>query len=201
MERQVSGRRDLRVTGTGSTSGGTYQNVRLVGEGSVDGHLECQKFRAIGTFQCKGDVHAEHLRVVGTVDVDGTLYGGRTRITGELSTTGDCSADVLEVRGTLRVGGLVNADRVDIRLYGPARCTDIGGGVIRIRPSLKFRSSDKGLSAETIEGDEVHLRDARVQVVRGKRVWIGPGCEIGRVEYTDELHEAMGASITESQRV
>lgn len=189
------------MTGTGSASGGIYQNVRLVGEGSVDGHLECQKFRAIGTFQCKGDVHAKRLRVMGTVDVNGALYGGRTRVTGELSTTGDCSADVLEVRGTLRVDGLVNAERIDIRLYGPARCTDIGGSVIRIRPSMKFRAGDKGLSAETIEGDEIHLRDARVQVVRGKRVWIGPGCEIERVEYTDELHEAKGARIADSQRV
>ena len=43
------------------------------------------------------------------------------------------------------------------------------------------------LRATLIEGDEIHLEDTSADVVRGKRVEIGPGCHIETVEYSEQL--------------
>ncbi|MCL6576409.1 hypothetical protein [Kyrpidia sp.] len=40
---------------------------------------------------------------------------------------------------------------------------------------------------ETIEGDDIYLENTRARVVRGTRVQIGPGCQIGLLEYSEDF--------------
>ncbi|HIC96284.1 TPA: hypothetical protein EYP12_06635 [Candidatus Bipolaricaulota bacterium] len=53
------------------------------------------------------------------------------------------------------------------------------------------------LEAELIEGDEISLEWTRARTVRGKKIEIGEGCEIERVEYSEELRVSPGAEVKE----
>ena len=48
-----------------------------------------------------------------------------------------------------------------------------------------------------IEGDDVDLEYTEADVVRGRRVRIGEGCSIGRVEYSESL-DAWDGTVGES---
>jgi hypothetical protein len=61
-----------------------------------------------------------------------------------------------------------------------------------------LKSSDHAvLYADQIEGDKVELEHTEAGVVRGNHVKIGPGCEIGRVEYRDKLEVHKGSTVKE----
>ncbi|HRU22306.1 MAG TPA: hypothetical protein P5113_06475, partial [Candidatus Bipolaricaulis sp.] len=86
---------------------------------------------------------------------------------------------------------------------------EIGGENIDIRASSGFNfgiSLSRGLrfgvgigtlTVGEIEGDQVHLEATTADVVRGKIVHIGPGCRIGRVEYTESLDVHPEAEVRE----
>lgn len=38
-----------------------------------------------------------------------------------------------------------------------------------------------------IEGDDIYLENTKADIVRGNKVKIGPGCQIGVVEYRDDF--------------
>ncbi|MEC3633215.1 hypothetical protein P9205_19595, partial [Bacillus velezensis] len=89
------------------------------------------------------------------------------------------------VTGCINVAGLLNAGDVNIHLrYDRSRVKEIGGTSITVRRKPGFLKRKAGmLSAELIEGDAVYLEYTEADIVRGKRVEIGPGCKIGKIEY------------------
>ncbi len=65
----------------------------------------------------------------------------------------------------------------------------VGETIIVKRKSSIFSlfAGEGSLEAGIIEGDEIFLENTKANVVRGKRVTIGSGCEIERVEFQDEF--------------
>lgn len=57
------------------------------------------------------------------------------------------------------------------------------------------------LEVETIEGDEIDLEGTKAELVRGKTVVIGAGCEIERVEYSGALTVDKAAKVGEQVKV
>lgn len=57
------------------------------------------------------------------------------------------------------------------------------------------------LEANTIEGDEIFLEDTRARVVRGKKIQIGEGCEIGTIEYSESLEIHPSSSVSKQVKV
>jgi cytoskeletal protein CcmA (bactofilin family) len=51
------------------------------------------------------------------------------------------------------------------------------------------------LTAKVIEGDIVYLENTKADIVRGKTVKIGAGCQIGTIEYTSELTQDKNSTI------
>ncbi|OFW78073.1 MAG: hypothetical protein A2201_02100 [Alicyclobacillus sp. RIFOXYA1_FULL_53_8] len=192
--------RDLVVTGTGTASGGDFDKVKVIGEGNVDGDLASTQVKVRGVINVHGHLKTGRMQVVGTAYVGGNLQGDEVAVTGTLQVTGDCSAEKLKVRGGFSVDGLLNAENLDIALYGPARAKEIGGGIINIRPRFRIFSHYKRLTVDTVEGDEVRLHYTSAKVVRGNKVYVGPGCEIELVEYKDDFQQAKSAKVTEHRR-
>ena len=57
------------------------------------------------------------------------------------------------------------------------------------------------LHTQLIEGDEITLEDTTAATVRGKTVVMGPGCNIGTVEYSESLRVADGATVKNKSHV
>lgn len=205
--------RNVRLVGESETSGGSFGWVRITGDAKFFGEVSCERFSLTGTAQVKGDLGIKSMSFTGDVKVDGSLRGGslkgtgelqvqrdfrgeELRMTGKLAASGAVEAERIDLRGVLETPGLVNADEVTIRMHGPSRAKEIAGGTVTIRRSrglmLKelLRSvSRSGLEAALIEGDNIYLEYVRAEVVRGNTVRLGPGCEIGRVEYRQTLEK------------
>lgn len=110
-----------------------------------------------------------------------------------MNVSGGVEAEAVRISGMAGIPGLLNAETVEIAANRGIRIGSIGGGSIRIyQPQQKsllglFRSSCSCAQAGDIEGDDVDLEYTQADVVRGRRVRIGEGCSIGRVEYSESL--------------
>jgi cytoskeletal protein CcmA (bactofilin family) len=210
------------MIGTTTSAGGNFRNVRLTGESLLSGDVDCYKLSNTGELVVKGNLRAEELSLTGECDVQGSLQtitargrgevkvssgvrGENIKFTGSIGVGGDCEAGSLEVDGAINVAGLLSADRLEIKMYGPCKAKEIGGTNLFVKRSKATRiinllkSSDHAkLYAEQIEGDKVELDHTEASVVRGNNVKIGPGCEIGRVEYRDTLEIHKSSLVKES---
>nr|WP_256379852.1 MULTISPECIES: polymer-forming cytoskeletal protein [unclassified Brevibacillus] len=238
-------RSDLTITGTVSASGGVYHDVKVRGEGRVDGDVDCRTFTCMGRCEFYGSLKAETAKITGDaivsqnmqaakakitgnldihgnaelqevllrgeLRVDGHISGEELEIKGMLKAKGDCQAERFLATGSFTVGGLLNAGRVDVRLYGDSTAKEIGGDQICVRRGFGsglgamfqslFSPSAGSLTAGTIEGDDIYLEYTKASVVRGNNVTIGPGCEIGLVEYKKTLQQDKDARVADSRKV
>jgi cytoskeletal protein CcmA (bactofilin family) len=234
---------NLTITGSSSATGGTYDRVRIIGEGTIDGDVECNQLKCVGTLDMDGrlkskqvgvvgtcsfskDVQAASMRISGTVtiggdarlkelqcsgtiEIEGNLYGEQLKLRGQLDTQGDCEIDVFKARGIFNVGGLLNAGKMDIKLYRDCQARDIGCERINVRRaslispfSFFFKpSSHAMLTAAVIEGDEIYLEHTNAKAVRGKRVIIGPGCDIELVEYEEYFKQSKSTIVKLNRKV
>ncbi|MET3548151.1 cytoskeletal protein CcmA (bactofilin family) [Paenibacillus favisporus] len=227
---------DIKITGSGSSGGGTFNQVKIMGDAEISSTADCGLFKCLGTAQVNGSLIAETASVNGTLNVRENLRGGLLKsqggvsvsgdlqlksisINGELAVGGNVSSDFVKINGGLRaasgqteellvrgvveVPGMLNGELVEIKMYGPSRIGELVGAKITVKKGLeiplfgKMTSHYDGgeLSAESIEGDVVYLENTKAAVVRGRRVNIGSGCEIGLVEYTDEFKQDTAASV------
>lgn len=233
----------LVISGVGSAPGGTYQTVKINGQGMIDGELECAQVTIRGQATCSGTIKAGRLSVMGNVfsrdhaiadtigimgeaNFGGGLRAGRLSCTGSVVVRGDAKVDTVRLRGSLEVrgsceaeqfvadgafqiDGMLNAGVVDLTLIGPSHVREIGGEKIMVRRRslihfanrLLGKSMHSGLSADVIEGDDVHLVHTSAAVVRGNRVTIGPGCSIGLVEYKQSCRISRGLSDIQARKL
>ncbi|MGQ7277302.1 polymer-forming cytoskeletal protein [Brevibacillus thermoruber] len=238
-------RSDLTISGTVSATGGVYNDVKVRGEGRVDGDVDCRTFTCMGRCEffgsltaaaaritgdaiVSGNMRAAKAKVLGNLDihgnadlqevlirgaltVDGSLSGDEIEIKGMLKAKGDCQAEAFLASGGFTVGGLLNAGTIDVRLYGECKAQEIGGDLIHVRRGFGsgfgamfkslFFSSGGSLTAGTIEGDDIYLEYTKASVVRGNNVTIGPGCDIGLVEYKEAFQQDKGTRVTDSRKV
>jgi cytoskeletal protein CcmA (bactofilin family) len=223
---------DLRINGIGSSSGGKYDFVQINGKGDITGDLECRELQINGLAHLDGNVKADTIRVSGKSDFRGNISGQRMIIDGMTDVGGtikvetvenrgmlriakDCGSEVFSSQGGFTVGGLLNAGKIDISVYAQCKAKEIGGETIDVRIGggiglRKFIGSlfpglplNPVLLADSIEGDDVYLENTTAKVVRGQNVKIGPGCQIGVVEFAESFHKdpAAGTSVNESRKI
>lgn len=240
-------RKDLHISGImGGSGGGVYNMVRIDGQATIHGGLDCVGFVCNGRASLNGPFKADSVEVNGTASFGGQLNVGKMRISGKadmagpvsagsmridghgkiagnlsgetveingmLSVKGDCDAESFQARGCFRIDGLLNAEKIEVDLMvAECRAKEIGGETIVIRKSTTdsaigklvkalIFSQDK-LVAGVIEGDEIHLEHTKAEVVRGRNVTIGPGCDIGLVEYRDQFKPHPDAKVGRSERL
>jgi cytoskeletal protein CcmA (bactofilin family) len=194
-------RRDLKISGTGSSGGGSFDQVHIRGEGSIHGDVECTSFKVMGNGDVDGNVTAKSVNVKGTLEISGKLGAEDVRIMGSLAVKGDCSAESFHFRGAFTIDGLLNAERMVLSLYGPSRAAEIGGQAIRVKRKFGLFGGHRELVADTVEGDDIYLEDTVAKVVRGNRVHIGPRCQVDLVEYQERFEQSSGSKVTESRKV
>jgi len=215
-------RRDLKMMGETTSAGGMYRNIKITGESTFIGDVDCMKLHHVGELSVQGGLKVDELKLTGECEVRGTLEAGivrgrgevevssgvrveKIKFTGNLDAGGDCEAGSLEVDGAFTVSGLLSADRLEVKMYGPCKAREIGGTTLHVKRSratklLNFFTTrgESVLTAEEIEGDIVELEYTSAAVVRGNQVIIGPGCQIGRVEYRDSLHIHKNSTVKEN---
>ncbi|OAS16904.1 hypothetical protein [Paenibacillus oryzisoli] len=217
----------VKIVGEGIVEGDMKcQHMKCVGTLEMEGDLQAGQAGIVGTFALTGNVRSDRMKnsgtvsisgdaVIGTltgsgtVEVKGHLQGNQIALHGHIATGGDCEVDEFHLKGMFDVGGLLNAGAINIRIFQDSTAKEIGGEKIRIRKasllhpfSLFFRPSPHAkLVVSVIEGDDIYVEHTRVNVIRGNQVVIGPGCEVGLVEYKVHLEKKKDAIVKESRKM
>jgi cytoskeletal protein CcmA (bactofilin family) len=177
----------------------------VYGETEVRGDVDAQEMRIIGNTAIGGKAAIKKVKVWGTLDIGGKLSGDEADIKGSLAVKGDADFERFRSTGSFEIRGLLNAGAVKINLrFGMSRADEIGGETIIVKRKLPLFSLFTGegyLTSREIEGDEIFLENTKADVVRGKRITIGEGCEIGKVEYKEEFAVNGNAVVKEYRKM
>lgn len=253
--------RELRISGSGTTPGGKYDQVSISGSGKIYGDTECNDFKISGSekvignlsasefkisgsggvegnLKCKsgkisgsakvlgrvdsedfkisgsgkieGDLSGREIEISGSAKVLGSIYGGDIKISGGIDVEKNIETDNFSMTGSFKSKGMLNAENVNIFLGGNSNVEEIGATNIEILRRYrktnivsliaKAMGNNFGtLTTKVIEADEIYLENTNAEVVRGKNVVIGDGCNINLVEYKNEI-KILGDSIVKEQR-
>ncbi len=201
---------NVTINGSGRVNGDlTCHSMTINGSGAVHGNLKASgSFTINGSGRVEGSItDSGSVSINGSGKVGGSVHCQTFRSSGSASVDGDCEGEDVEMNGGGHIGGLLNGEKVRIFLYsgnypkvGSIGGADIlvkqkpGGGnssgwrfrILGIEFSRGGHSDTPGcLETDTIEGDVIDLSHTRANRVSGRVVKIGPGCTIGRVEYTE----------------
>jgi cytoskeletal protein CcmA (bactofilin family) len=182
-------------------------SVKIMGEAEVKGDMIANDTLVMGTMMIGRNASLKKMKVFGLLEVGEKLSGDEATIKGSISVKGDVEFETFDSSGGFDIKGLLTADKVKITLrFGQSSADEIGGGKITVKRKkasiLPFGSKEGGtLTAKVIEGDEVYLENTTAEVVRGKRVTIGPDCQIGLVEYATELKSDSSSEIKTQTKV
>jgi cytoskeletal protein CcmA (bactofilin family) len=200
----------LKISGSGKVEGpADVQDLHISGSGKIAGDARTKIFHTSGSSKVEGSAWAQEFQISGSGRVEKDLHAKEVRISGSAKIGGGVEADRFFASGAFEIGGLLSADEIKISLYGLSRAGEIGGADIEVRKregSFWFLrwlwgGHDPRLETETIEGDEIYLEHTRADVVRGKRIKLGPGCQIGTVEYSESLQIDPSSAVKEQVQV
>ncbi|MCB2305775.1 polymer-forming cytoskeletal protein [Clostridium estertheticum] len=237
---------DLKMSGSGSSCGGKYNDVFISGSVKINGDLDCVYFKTSGSSKVIGNLKAETIKISGSskiegnvevkdikisgsthvignlksenvsisgsTHIDGNLYVQDVNISGSVTIGKNCEAECFKANGGFKIQELLNAGQITIRLGGNCFVKEIGGEHIDIRVnpmnnSIFRKAIDKifntkaELTTDIIEGDDIYLQNTNVNIVRGNNITIGTGCNIGLIEYKDEINISDSSIVKDQKKI
>ncbi|OQP17027.1 polymer-forming cytoskeletal protein [Geobacillus zalihae] len=200
-----------KVFGSADMKGAvTARKLRLFGQANMDGSVRAEKMGVFGEVDIRGHARLGHLQLRGMAQVEGGIEADVIRGYGELSVSGSCEAESVALTGVVHIGQTLNAEQVELSLcFADSSVKEIGGRTLRIKQGKAWKAVHwltrlspltAVLVADTIEGDDIYLEHTKAAVVRGDRVTIGPGCEIGIVEYRTAFVQDEQAAVKEKRQ-
>ena len=186
----------VRVSGSSSLATVEAGEMRISGSAKFSGRVSAEKMSVSGVCKIEEDCEAANLQLSGSMYARKGLRGTNGSVSGSIHVDGDMEFEQLTISGAAEVSGLMNAESLTIHLGGSCEIGEIGGSEIFVDVPPRhvgFLAKLLGgfavptLKCGTIEGERIRLENTTCDTVRGKKVVIGPGCEIGLVEYSDEL--------------
>jgi cytoskeletal protein CcmA (bactofilin family) len=181
-------------------------SVKIFGEAAVKMNMDAQDTLVMGTLMVGGKAHLKKMKILGLLEVGEGLTGDEANIKGSISVNGDVEYETFDSSGGFEIKGLLTADTIRVGLrFGQSSAEEIGGGKITVKKRssslLPFGKETGTLVAKVIEGDDIYLENTKADMVRGNQVNIGPGCQIGVVEYRDDLTHDPRATIKTKTKV
>lgn len=187
----------LKISGSGDINGSVKATfINVSGSGDIEGNIAAEDIVLNGSGNVQGEVTCKTLKIRGSANIGGNVSTEEISIFGSGDINGNCEAEIFNAKGGFDIGGLLNAGEIYIEIGGRCRVKEIGGERIEVRKAsstgieslLKAFFMKKGeLISDIIEGDDIYLEYTKANVVRGKNIHIGHGCEINKVEYMNEI--------------
>ncbi|MGF6952856.1 cytoskeletal protein CcmA (bactofilin family) [Neobacillus sp. B4I6] len=199
---------ELDCNGSGILNGNVIsEKAKVNGHAKVRGSIGSKNLTIDGSARIDKNLSAEKLKVFGKATVGGRVKCEEIKIQGTFTVGEDCEAEIFKAESQFTIGGLLNADQVDIKMFGECKAKEIGGQTITVKANGSLVGNllkaffKPQLETELIEGDKIQLENTIAKIVRGNQVWIGPNCQIGLVEYTEEFSMDKKAIVTENRKV
>lgn len=208
---------NLIIEGSGNSAGGKFKTVKIKGNGTIDGDIACDDMKVEGECTIYGNLKAENVKIKGSstvkgsfqatdIDIQGStdfgndVTAGDITAKGQININGNFNAEKFCMEGAFKIRGLLNAGELELKLHGPSEAREIGGEKITVKREARFifkrieklitpYGFNTCLITDVIEGDEIYLEYTKAKIIRGNNVELGPGCEIGLIEYKDSYKQ------------
>jgi cytoskeletal protein CcmA (bactofilin family) len=203
----------IKVNGSADIEGNVAADeITVSGSSDIDGDIDCKEIKINGTASVKGNLKSKDITINGSSSIEGNVSGEEVEVRGQVKIKGDCEAETFISRGNFKINGLLNAGKIDLELLRHCEAKEIGGENIIVRKNIetygvkkliKFLASQSNdyLTADVIEGDKIYLEYTQAKVVRGNTIEIGPGCNIDRIEYKENLEIDESAKVGSQQKM
>ncbi|MGP0587805.1 hypothetical protein [Paenibacillus timonensis] len=138
---------DLKIVGNGTSNGGVFNKIKIVGEGDINGDVDCRTLTCTGTLEVDGGLRVGTVKATGTIVVSGPMGGEELNLTGNLSVRGGLQADKDRLNGEIRIDGGITGE--DIGLYGSCELTgDCQAERLRLKGAIQSQGT---INAERVE--------------------------------------------------
>ncbi len=179
---------EINISGSGTLPGDLKtDSLSVSGSFKAEGSVEAGKFLASGSFKVNGKLTInEQFASSGSGKIEGSLFAENASVvsSGTIKIKGDVICDSAELSGSYKISGSVeckNSFTSELNEKSRIEADLICGGDIYIE-----QDSRKGsLKVDKIKSaGEVYLEGVEANTVSGKRVKVGPECNIGSIEET-----------------
>jgi cytoskeletal protein CcmA (bactofilin family) len=157
--------RHLTVTGTGITSGGSFNKVKIRGDGTINGDLDCIQWKVFGNADVNGIVKAESVDIFGQANLRKNLEADAVNLFGEAEIRGHVELKDLNLRGAIRIDG--NLVGGNIHGYGELKIdNDCEADSISFTGAVTI---GRTLNAEKVDL-KLHFADSRIPEIGGENI-------------------------------
>lgn len=162
---------NLSITGNSTAIGGLYDKVKIVGEGIIEGDVQCNQLKCVGTLDIDGSLKTERMNVVGSCSLSAGVQVGAIKISGTVTIGGDAKIKKMNCSGTIETRGHVYGDRLELKghLVTDGDCEaevfkargifDIGGLLNAGELDIKLYQNS---SAREIGGEKIRISKASI---------------------------------------
>ncbi len=190
-------RQDLKIAGSTTVAGGTFNQVTVSGQAEINGDLNCADFRISGSSEVQGSLKTKTLRVSGHAAIGGNLRADEVRISGSFTGRGDLAARKINISGQADIAGNVTAESINISGYlatrgGREAESFVARGTVAINGMLNAGTIDirhYGSRAGEIGGENINIR---IQVPFGLqrllKIFRQPGAFTAGTIEGDDIH-------------
>lgn len=107
-------RQNLNLTGNGTAAGGVYNKVKIIGEETINGDLDCIDLKLVGTCDMRGNVKTKTAKLTGTADIKGNLEAAEFTIIGTINIDSDAVVNEFKIYGESKVKGNASVEKAEI---------------------------------------------------------------------------------------
>lgn len=105
---------DIRITGSGSASGGKYNNIIISGSGKINGNIECVDFKTSGSSKVSGNLKADSIKISGSAKIDGDVEVEDMIVSGSSHVTGNVKSQSIKINGSSHIEGSLCGEEIII---------------------------------------------------------------------------------------
>jgi cytoskeletal protein CcmA (bactofilin family) len=105
---------DIKISGSGTSGGGKYNEVSISGSGKINGDLECIDFKTSGSSKVIGNLKAETIKVSGSARIEGNVEAEEMKVSGSSHVTGEIKSQILKISGSTHIDGNLYGEEVSI---------------------------------------------------------------------------------------
>jgi Integral membrane protein CcmA involved in cell shape determination len=202
---------DMRISGSGRMSGGSYNDVRISGWGEVAGDIDCNDFSISGSGNVTGALKAndatisgsgridggvdcaQRLKISGSAKIGGSVKCGTLTVSGDSHIEKDVRAEKIRISGSTKIGGNCSAE--EFKTDGSFAI----GGLLNAG-SIELRLHAWGSSAQEIGGEAIsvsrHMHGWLTKFFGGKYL-----LETGTIEGDEINLEGVKASVVRGRNI
>ncbi|MBY0014395.1 hypothetical protein [Paenibacillus typhae] len=169
----------------------TASSVDVFGQFKASGTVTAGRLKVSGECRIAGHCLTAQVDSFGSLRVH-SLEAEQVRSSGYLSAE-EVKAATFLAKGAVQLGRLTASESVIIRLSARSRINQLKTeGSLTVSSTLQglsfFTKAFHRLNCRLLEGDSLHLEHTTAERVCGNRIFMGPGCRIQEVRYTESLH-------------